>query len=179
MILDGSKIQGDWVNCLHISSSGNVIRGLQIINFPGSGISLRGKAQNNIIGGSRVIGAGPLGQGNLLSNNYVGLDLQGENTSFNTIIGNIIGANIKGLTDQGNSETGIYVANGASHNKLGPDNIIAYNQEGIQIYRSESIGNTITQNSIHDNDTVGISLNESGNSDLLPPQVMSFDLETG
>ncbi len=34
VILDGSKIQGDWVNCLHISSSGNVIRGLQIINFP-------------------------------------------------------------------------------------------------------------------------------------------------
>jgi beta-1,2-mannobiose phosphorylase / 1,2-beta-oligomannan phosphorylase len=40
VILDGSGIGDEGVDGLYVSSSGNVIRGLQILNFPGRGIYL-------------------------------------------------------------------------------------------------------------------------------------------
>lgn len=179
VILDGVKAREEWTGCLAIRSDGNVIRGLQITNFPGSGISLGEGAQNNIIGGDRAIGAGPLGQGNLSSNNYVGIDLQDTGTSFNTIMGNIIGTDVGGLDDFGNHETGIYVADGASHNTIGPGNLIAYNNEGIQIHKPNSLGNIITHNSIYANDSIGILLNGEGNAYSSPPSIVGFDLSAG
>jgi len=179
VILDGERAQEEWTGCLVIRSDGNVIQGLQIINFPGSGISLREGAQNNVVGGDRAFGAGPLGQGNLSSSNYVGIELKDIDTAFNTIMGNIIGSDVDGLDDLGNHETGIYVANGASHNTIGPGNIIAYNLEGIQIYKPNSLGNIITQNSIHANDLIGILLNGEGNAYSPPPSIVGFDISTG
>jgi len=58
-----------WADGLPIESNGNVIRGLQIVNFPGNGIVLHDGAQNNVIGGNSNLGAGPLGRGNLVSSN--------------------------------------------------------------------------------------------------------------
>ena len=54
VILDGSDISGDHVSGLEISSDGNIIRGLQIINFSGPGIIVGGCY--NEIGGDRGIG---------------------------------------------------------------------------------------------------------------------------
>jgi len=179
VILDGREAREEWTRCLIIRSDGNVVRGLQIINFLGSGISLEDDAQNNVIGGDRAIGMGPLGQGNLLSSNYVGIDLQEANTSYNTIMGNIIGTDVDGLADLGNHETGIYVSNGASHNTIGPGNIIAYNNEGIQVNKPNSLGNIITQNSIYKNDLIGILLNSEGNAYSSPPSIIGFDLSNG
>jgi len=179
VILDGSRVRGDWVNGLSIRSDGNTVRGLQIINFPGSGIFLGGGAKHNTIGGKRGVGASPLGQGNLSSGNLVGIDLQDEGTSFNTITGNLIGTDVDGVAARGNRQTGIYVAKGASRNMIGPTNIIAYNAEGIQIADSKSLGNTITQNSIHDNTGSGVVLNDAGNRALLAPLIIDYDLAAG
>lgn len=78
-----------WANGLSISSNGNTIRGLQIIHFPGPGITLVNGTQNNTIGGDRGVGAGPLGQGNLISaNGNIGVYL--SDASFNIIRGNYI-----------------------------------------------------------------------------------------
>jgi hypothetical protein len=177
VILDGSKIEGPWTSGLTIRSNGNTFQGLQIINFPGSGINLGGGAQNNTIGGDRTIGSGPLGQGNLLSGNYVGIDLQENGTSFNIVIGNLIGTDVDGLAARGNRETNIYIANGASHNIIGPGNIIAYSTEGIKMESTVSLGNTITQNSIYGN-LSGIKLNGS-NAFLPPPAILGYDLSAG
>ena len=181
VVLDGSKTRGDWVNCISIRSDGNVIRGLQIVNFPGSGIGIMDGA-NNIIGGDRTIGAGLIGQGNLSSGNRTGIDLQGDGTSYNTILGNFVGTNADGLSPRGNQGSGIYVAGGASHNMIGPGNIIAYNNsDGIQVSDSNSVSNTITQNSIHNNvnGEIGISLSAEGNAYSSPPSIVGYDLPLG
>ena len=68
----------------------------------------------------------------------------------------------------------------ASNNIIGPDNIIAYNNEyGVAILDSNSIGNTITQNSIHDNEEGGIYLWQGGNTELSAPFIFDFDLAAG
>ncbi len=75
VILDGSSIGGSWNNGLGITSNNNIVRGLQIQNFSGSGLAIGGVS--NIIGGSRLVGSGPTGQGNVLSgNHYSGISIQ-------------------------------------------------------------------------------------------------------
>lgn len=181
VILDGSNVSEEWAPGLEISSDGNTIQGLQIVNFsPGAGIVLSGHAQNNMIGGDRSIGSGPLGQGNLVSNGDIGIGLWDDGTSFNTITGNLIGTDATGAVASGNDGSGIWVAEGASHNIIGPDNFIAYNNVyGIEIRDSNSFGNTIAQNSIHDNERGGIYLSEGGNTELNAPLIIDFDLAAG
>ena len=180
VILDGSNIGEDFVPGLQIISDGNAVRGLQFVNFaPGAGISLSGGAQHNLIGGDRRIGSGPVGQGNLVSRGDIGICLGGDGTSFNTITGNLIGTDASGADDWGNSGSGMWIEDGANHNTIGPDNIIAYNQYGITVRDSNSLGNTITQNSIHDNEGEGIYLWEGGNTELPAPLIFDFNLNAG
>jgi hypothetical protein len=179
VILDGSNIGEHFVPGLQVVSNWNTVQGLQVINFSGAGIVLSGGAQNNTIGGDRNIGSGPLGLGNLTNSNNMGIGLWDDGTSYNTIVGNLIGTDVV-LAERGNHWTGIYIAEGASHNMIGPDNVVAYNDEqGIQIYNSNSLGNTITQNSIHDNGIFGIYLNDGGNTELIAPLLFDFYLSTG
>jgi hypothetical protein len=237
VILDGRNIPEETRTIgLQIDSNGNVIRGLQIVNFSGNGIELRG--QDNTIGGSRELGSGSLGQGNLLSGNQDGgVALLDAGTSFNTIVGNYIGTNVNGTaawangngihisgasyndvidnlvsgnsgygielcctsettsneissnyvgTDAsgaaalGNRSSGISVHIGASHNMIGSDNVIAHNTEdGIVVFSPDSMGNTIAQNSIHDNGGLGIHLFDGGNAELAAPIIFDFDLGAG
>jgi hypothetical protein len=183
VILDGSNITEGWVSGLEAVSDGNIIRGFQVSNFPGVGIVLSGVARYNTIGGDRSIGTGPFGQGNLVDGNDMGIGLWGAPTgaaSHNTVTGNLIGTDASGETDLGNRGCGIYVAEGASHNALGPDNIIAYNGgPGICVHHPNSLHNTITRNSVHDNDGIGIDLGEGGNTELTAPVIFDFDLITG
>jgi hypothetical protein len=176
VILDGSEIQGEWVNGLEIYSDGNTIRGLQIINFPGSGIALC-NGSNNMIGGNRNIGAGPLGQGNLTSKNDSGIKLC-EIGSNNIITGNIIGTDVSHSKNWGNTE-GVWIQNGMSKNIIGPDNVIAKNNHnGIWITGNNTIGNTITQNSIYDN-SIGIRMYNKYTNKLYFPHVLNLDMELG
>ncbi len=161
MILDGINLSEEGgVEGLHLTSNGNIIRGLQFLNFKfGAGIGLSHGAQNNIIGGDRNIGSEPLGQSNLISNGEIGINLWGEGTSFNTILGNLIGTDPTGSADWGNNGNGIWLSEGASHNMIGPYNVVAHNKTfGIEMLGSNSLGNTITQNSIHNNSRGGLSL---------------------
>jgi len=184
VILDGSNVPGDWVGGLQIvSSDGNTIRGLQVSNFSGAGIALSGDAKHNMIGGDLSIGAGPFGQGNLASHNGLGIGLWSDGVhgaSLNTVTGNLIGTDVAGAGGLGNHGSGISISEGANGNIIGPHNIIAHNDgHGIEIMGSDSLRNTITQNSIHGNADDGISLVEGGNTGLLPPTVLDFDLAAG
>jgi hypothetical protein len=121
-----------------------------------------------------------LGQGNLVSKGDTGIGLWGEDVSYNTITGNLIGTDTTGVSDWGNIVHGIYIGEGASNNIIGPDNIIAYNKQfGISIKHSNSLKNTITQNSIHDNEWGGINLEDGGNTELPAPLIFDFDLALG
>ena len=181
VILDGSNIKGKTAMGLIIGSSGNTIQGLQIINFLEIGIGLEESASENVIGGDRNIGNGPLGQGNLISGNGLrGIDSIGA--SFNHIAGNFIGTDVSGQNPFGNEGDGIWI-DGGIENVIGPNNIIAFNgTSGITIRNPDTLKNTITQNSIYDNGVdgvTGIFLSVGGNSELLRPVILDFDLEEG
>jgi len=237
VVLDGSLLSGDWQAGLELQScEGVTIRGLQIVGFSQAGIALSGGAQNNIIGGDRNIGEGPLGQGNLISGDGAfGIGLWDEGTSFNTIQGNFIGTDLSGTTERGGLRDGIH-SNGASYNLVvdnliggyetgvylccvseghntvrgnyigtnasgmtdisnrqagiavdrsgfnvvGPANVIAHNGgPGIAVNTAESVGNRITQNSVHDNGGRGIDLSGGGNTELAAPILFEFNLNAG
>ena len=178
VILDGSKIHMDWVNGLSISSDGNTIQGLQIVNFSGSGIAIC-SASYNKIGGNRNIGDGSLGQGNLVGKNGIGIDLC-DKGSNNTITGNIIGTDLSATEDWGNKTEGIWIENGITQTIIGPDNTIAFNGTfGIRITGINAYGNKITQNSIHDNSRAGIQLWDGGNAMLPSPIIFGFEIANG
>jgi len=204
VIVDGSSVHGDWAPGLEIVSSGNTIRGLQILHFTGAGILLCCGAKENVIGGDRSIGSGPIGQGNQVSDNKVGILLLDKGTSSNVIVGNLVGTDVSGHNPMGNEGVGVHIEGGASHNVVGPDNIVAYNsmgvyvakgatdnrigpyntiafnwEVGVQIYNPGSVRNTITRNSIHDNAVIGILLNDNGNGRLKAPFISEFDLQRG
>jgi hypothetical protein len=180
VILDGSNATGEWQAGLEIvSSNRNTIRGLQVSNFSGPGIAIAGDAENNIIGGDRSIGAGPFGQANLLSNNDNGVVLSTPGTSLNMITGNLIGTDAEGVEGLGN-RLGVSITEGAHSNTIGPDNLIAHNSEhGILISNPETVRNTITRNSIHDNLWTDVALWESGNTELAAPMFFDLDLKAG
>jgi parallel beta-helix repeat protein len=178
VILDGSQLPGDsWIPGLEIVSDGNTIRGLQVINFTGTGIVVAFHGRNNTIGGDRNIGAGPIGQGNLCSGNDFGFGLW-DFASNNAVTGNLIGTDVSGAQALGNHNYGVWITEGTRKNTIGPDNIIAYNGgPGVDVDDSETVHNTITRNSIHDNGRTGIHLWAGGNNELAAPIISDFDLQ--
>jgi hypothetical protein len=180
VILDGRNAPGAWVGGLQIVSDGNTIQGFQVSNFSGAGIAISTGA-HNLVGGDRSVGAGPFGQGNLTIHNDIGIGLWGSRVSFNTIRGNLIGSDATGANDMGNHNTGVVILEGASNNTIGPDNIVAHNGgAGIEVLHSpDSLHNTFTQNSIHDNGGNGITLQASGIGKVAAPVLLDFDLQAG
>ncbi|HRJ40706.1 MAG TPA: right-handed parallel beta-helix repeat-containing protein, partial [Caldilineaceae bacterium] len=122
-----------WISGLYINSDNNTVRGLQIVNFTGDGISLRKGASGNTVGGDRTIGSGPQGQGNRVAGcGALGIALWHEGTTNNLIVGNWVGLDASGQNANGNRYEGIRVSYGADHNtiggrSLGQRNVIAGN----------------------------------------------------
>src|SRR5574340_903505 len=58
---------------ISITSPDNIVRGLEIVGFGGFAIAVG--APRNFLGGDRKRGRGPLGEGNLLSGNGNGVNL--------------------------------------------------------------------------------------------------------
>jgi hypothetical protein len=181
VILDGSSGPGDWLAGVQIvSSDGNRIQGLKVSNFSGPGIAISGDAQFNVIGGDRGVGSGPFGQGNLLSHNAIGVDLSTVGTTLNTVTGNLVGTDSTGEAALGNERSGVWISEGATGNSIGPDNVIAYNGgSGVHVQAADSLHNTITQNSIHDNGGRGIVLQGGANGGRATPAMIEFDLAAG
>jgi parallel beta-helix repeat protein len=159
-----------YTNGFLISSNGNTIQGLQIVRFPSAGVGLSGGAQNNVIGGDRNVGAGPLGQGNLISGNAsFGIGLWDADTSFNTIRGNHIGTDLSGARVWGGRRDGIH-SNGANYN-LVVDNLISGYGTGVYLCCVSDGHNTVSGNYIGTdasggagvgNRGVGVALDRSG-----------------
>lgn len=148
VILDG-KYSGDAVGIM-LNSNGNIIRGLQILNFSNGGVSI-GAGEGNIIGGDRTIGDGPVGQGNVISGNGGdGISGGGNN---NLIIGNLIGVDVSGTKIMGNTMNGIFLKNSQNNiiggNVPGERNIICGNGScGVALQAPGSKGNIIRGNYI-------------------------------
>jgi len=121
-------------------SDGNTIRGLQILGFPHTGIQILGS--DNVIGGDRSVGRGPVGQGNVISGNgSAGIMISGDNggtASRNVVVGNLIGTDASGTKAMGNGMDGVWVQRGANNRIGGPGlsdtNIVSANRlNGITV----------------------------------------------
>jgi hypothetical protein len=180
--LDGRLLSGDWQAGLALEAcNGTNIRGLRIVNFSGPGIYLSGGARNNVIGGDRSVGAGPFGQGNQFVQNSEGVFVANPGTTRNVIKGNLIGTDAAATAQLGNERGGLAITEGASGNTIGPDNIIAHNASGgIYLHGKNTVSNTITRNSIHDNGfNRGIQQWVGANRKLIFPSLLDFDLSMG
>lgn len=115
VILDGSHLSDG--NGLTVRASYCTVMGLQILNFPGNGI--QGNGNWNQYGGSRAIGKGPLGQGNLLSGNGIcGVVTGGW---YTIVLGNLVGTDITGVNAFPNYD-GIFVTDWGFYVTIGSTN---------------------------------------------------------
>ena len=157
VVLDGSGLSAG--SGLVVAGAGGVtIRGLQILNFPVDGIELLAGAHDCVIGGDRGAGAGPTGQGNLVSGNGdTGIWLEGPGTRNNHIQGNFIGTDLGGSHVLPNSFDGVLLV-AAEDNVVGGEtpctgNLISGNGRiGVNI-NEECTGNRVVGNTIGANVT--------------------------
>ena len=143
-ILDGKNLP-EGSNGIRIASDGNIVRGLQILNFPGCGIEITGNG--NVIGGDRTIGSGPIGQGNVISGNGDGIRIHGDK---NVVVGNLIGTDSSGTTALINREAGVSIL--GRNNRIGgyepwKRNVIVGVYSGVGL-GFEANGNSIIGNYI-------------------------------
>ena len=171
--IDGSSVLNN--NGFNVASAGNVIRGLVVNRFGGSGIAIGlSTATGNTISGNHVgtNAAGTAGLGNGLDGVFIGLGAQDNtvggdtpadrnvisgnglegvaihrsDTVSNTVRGNYIGTDAAGTADVGNGR-GVAIANGAHDNTVGPDNVVSWNDgNGVAIYDSGTTGNVVVDN---------------------------------
>jgi len=155
VILEGSSTPHG-TDGFYIESSGNTIKGLQILNFPSDGVEISdGSYRNNTIGGDSGVGSGPTGEGNVLSGNSDdGVEIHGTGAESNIVIGNLIGTDVSGTIAHGNGGTGVRISAGAQQNKVGGTregerNLISgHGHHGVEISGSGTISNTVSGNYI-------------------------------
>jgi hypothetical protein len=155
---NGNTISGNYIG---VDASGSSVLANQ------NGIGISDDAANNVVGGDSE------GQRNIISGNeYGGVYLVGSPVMSNTIAGNYIGTDVSGTLDSGNGEDGVSISSGAHNNTIGPNNLIAHNDDyGVRVDGSGTTGNTITQNATHSNGLLGINNWDGGNTELPPPVV--------
>lgn len=144
VILDGSKIlKGDQFvipDGLRASSEGNVIKGLEIRNFPGHGIFLA-NGWRNTVGGLLP------GEGNVLyGNGWHGITMLGQRAFGNIVVGNYSGTDRTGAAAPGNRGHGISMEMGAWGNLVQGNLCSGNDRVGINIGDEGSNFNTIIGN---------------------------------
>jgi CSLREA domain-containing protein len=107
---------------------------------------------------------------------FSGIHVFGASASGNRIESNFIGTDASGTQPRGNcsppvSCSAVWLSDGAHDNTIGPDNLIAFNGQGVWVTDASTRGNTITRNRIHANATAGIRLYE-GNDALAAPVIL-------
>ena len=150
IVLDGYNVNEPpgLSNGLTISSRGNIVRGLTLMNFWDTGVVISGSpAANNLVAGCYIgldaRGAAAQGNGtgidirdgaadnliggatraarNVISGNAYnsGVVIQGTATARNTIAGNFIGVDASGHVALGNTFAGVFIRYGAHDNLIG------------------------------------------------------------
>jgi parallel beta-helix repeat protein len=114
-------------------------------------------------------------EGNLISGNSdSGIQIQGTETMSNAVAGNYIGIDMYGGIDIPNSLHGVVITDSAQKSWIGPGNTIAFNgMNGVYVHGSDTLGHTITTNSIFDNIGEGILLADGGNGGIISPTILT------
>jgi len=160
---DDNRIAGNYIG-IDATGSSDVSGGYD-------GILLGDGAENNTIGGPAE------GDCNVLSGMSGGIRIFGSSSWGNVIQGNYIGTDRTGTQALGNS-CGIKIHDDAHDNTVGPNNLIAYNSgDGVWFDQSapytNTVANTVTENSIHSNGDLGIDLTFGANHSVAAPVISS------
>jgi hypothetical protein len=184
VILDGSNItEPEHVHGLSITSDHNAIYGLQIVNFSDAGIALGNGAQYNVIGGDWNTGDRRTGQSNLISGNgNFGIGLWGEETSYNTIQGNMIGVTWNGAETWGQARDGIH-SNGATRNLITENIIGGSGNAGVYLCCVTDGWNILTNNQIGagfgriplPNSLAGVLIHRTSHNVVGPGNLIAFN----
>ena len=165
---DGVSLYGGYYG----ESNNNVVQGNLIgTNLSGTaaianndGVFIAGGARGNTVGGT-ASGSANVISGNTSDGVYLGGNSYGV-PSGNVVQGNLIGTDITGISNLGNTGDGVRI-NGATDNTIGgieanSGNTIAFNAKGVVVVGNSSTGNSILGNSISNNTGLGIDLGDDG-----------------
>ena len=176
--LDGSGA-GAFVSGLRIRAGSSTVKGLVINRFGSAGIELSTNGGNTIEGNyigtdvngtadlgnsyhgvyisgvpNNTIGGTAAGAGNVISgNNQSGVYIYWSTSTGNKVEGNLIGTDVNGTADLGNSMNGVWI-DGAPSNTIGgtaagAGNVISGNNAvGVRIDKSGATGNRVQGNYI-------------------------------
>ena len=155
---DGNTVSGNYI--------GTDAGGTQELGNTYDGVLINDGAQNNTIGGQTSA------ERNVIAaSTNSGVHIYGDDTDGNSVSQNYIGTDATGTQDKGNTQAGVRIDAGAQDNIVGPHNLIVHNgANGVYVNWFSTLGNTITQNSIHSNASLGIDLYNGGN-DLYPAPI--------
>ncbi|MEK7685472.1 MAG: immunoglobulin domain-containing protein, partial [Verrucomicrobiota bacterium] len=164
--------QGTMFNTVRANYIGTDVTGTKPLGNQGFGINIWGGASANLIGGDAP------GDGNVISaNGSYGIQIHGTGSVSNRVSGNRIGTDPSGTIALGNASGGVYIVDGAQHNRVGgtnsgQGNLVAFNKgDGVQVSGANTIGNSISGNSIHSNGRQAIKLLDGGNNNLGAPVI--------
>ena len=141
------------VQNIKVSIFGNYIG----TNFNGTG-AIGNRIGVHVVSAGARIGGDAAGMMNLISGNTVdGIIIEKNGAQ---VVANYIGMDITGNNPLPNGGNGVLLTHGAANNRI-RSNFIAYNgRNGVAVLTANGTGNTISQNSIHDNAQLGIAVDE-------------------
>src|SRR5262249_1504145 len=157
--VDGIQIDGSG------GTSATIVRG-NYIGLNKSGNAALGNSGQGIaiFSGSATNTIGGVGVGNVISANLNGITMNNAGTTGNIVQGNLIGTDSTGAVSIGNTSKGISLDLGAASNTIGGTaagngNTIAHNGDhGLAIGGAATVGNAILGNSIFDNGKISGAL---------------------
>ena len=188
---DGIKIQGTQAfanevigNFIGTDSSGgaalgNSASGIALLSGAGFAVDFISRGPNRI---------GKPGLGNVISSNNFGVFIADNNTSNNWLQANLIGTNVGGNSDLGNTLDGILLGAGTFDNRIGgtganEGNLAAFNRRGI--FADGGNSNSFRRNRLFSNDELGIDLssvgvtpNDAGDGDTGPNGLLNYPVIT-
>jgi hypothetical protein len=183
----GTVIEGNFIGTNVFGDTGlpNRRGGVDIINASGvrvGGTDADDGAVDGVVEARNLIS----GNGNV-SNVSAGVRIFGDAATGNKVEGNLIGTDNDGTNDLGNTGAGVeFIA--ASNNTVGGGassgaaNVIAFNgRDGVTVNQGtgKSTGNRILNNSIFDNDQLGIDLLGQDLANGITPNDLPKDADTG
>ena len=176
-VITGSGITIGHIGSPEIDNNDNIIKGNYIGTNRNGTEALPNTAFGIVVykGRRNIIGGSAANEANVIAGNEsTGLLILGSRSTDNIVVGNYIGIAPSGSIDLRNGRNGIGLESGAQNNTIGPGNLIAFNNgNGVYVAYDTTTGNTITQNSITNNEDLGINNFAGGNTELAPPIIAS------
>lgn len=187
--VDGQNLGGS-IGGFRITSPDNMLLGLTIVNFPGTGVAISGaNATGNIVQGCLIgtdgtvpasngshgvslengasdnfIGGAGDGEGNVVSGNGGnGIYLTGANTTGNFVSGNLVGLSASGGAAIANAMNGIALVGGPGANEIGGSGAGEGNTISANNVSGVLVSGTggATDGNIISGNTVGLGLTEA------------------